>query len=194
MLVRSQESRHQFRALRAFLGVSDGPDEQYDKVDGSCEWLEARDDFCEWRGLQFEGAAAAETPAHNNTVSVYWVHANPGTGKSVLASHVVSRLQELQLECAYHYFHAGAKTSASLGRCLRSIAYQMAVSNAAICSKLSQLVQDGQSLDMDDARIIWTTVFKKGIFQAGRFAPFPVASADHRMCQVSRLYTTILGH
>jgi hypothetical protein len=48
---------------------------------------------------------------------------------------------------------------------LRSIAYQMAMSNAAVREKLARLCQDGSTFDMDDALTIWTKIFKKGIFQ-----------------------------
>jgi hypothetical protein len=51
------------------------------------------------------------------------------------------------------------------------MAYQMAVSNAAIREKLTKLVQDGSSLDGDDSRIIWNKVFRKGIFQVSPRQP-----------------------
>lgn len=40
-----------------------------------------------------------------NRPPIVWVYARLGTGKTVLASHVISELQELNYECAYHYFH-----------------------------------------------------------------------------------------
>ncbi len=196
LVVKKEESLQQLRALRAFLGVSDRPDEQYQKVEGSCEWLEARDDFREWQDRPFEYAALDKSPTRGKTVSVYWVHANPGTGKSVLASHVVNRLQELELECAYHHFHAGGKSSRSLGMFLRSIAYQMAVSNAAVCAKLFALAQDGSSLDMDDSRIIWMKLFKKGIFQVIDHPPpfMWLRNNTDAICQGFHLYAAVLGH
>jgi hypothetical protein len=59
------------------------------------------------------------------------------------------------------------------------MAYQMAVSNAAIREKLAKLVQDGSTLDIDDSRIVWTKLFKKGIFQVSSHHPnMPGNSAD----------------
>jgi hypothetical protein len=98
-------------------------------------------------------------------LSIYWVHANPGTGKTVLASHVVSLLQECRLECAYYFFHAGDKDSRSLGTFLRSIAFQMAMSNTVVRETLFKLRQEGSNFDMDDSRTIWTKIFRKAIFQ-----------------------------
>lgn len=161
------ESREQLKSLKSYLGISDKPDEHHQKVDGSCQWIDARDDFQDWRDCaeDFLAHEDVETESSRN-LSVFWVYSNPGTGKTVLASHVISQLQQFQLECASYYFHIGDKTSRSLGAFLRSIAYQMATSNAAIRTRLFMLYQEGSTFDMDDSRTIWTKVFKKGIFPA----------------------------
>ena len=97
--------------------------------------------------------------------SILWVHADPGTGKTVLAAHVVSKLQELKLECAHYYFHVGSKAASSLGDFLRTMAFQMALSNAAIRDVLLQAQTYGSTFDPDDATTIWNKIFVKGIFQ-----------------------------
>jgi hypothetical protein len=162
-----RESKEQMKQLRSYLGISDRPDEQYHKADGSCEWIDAREDFQVWRdsatNLFAEESDEFTTDHHN--ISLFWVHANPGTGKTYLASHVIAQLQELRLECASHYFHAGAKAPESLGGFLRWTAYQMASSNAAVRKSLTTLCQDGSTFDKDDARMVWNRVFKSGIFQ-----------------------------
>lgn len=155
------------KALKLFLGIYDWTDEQYQGVDGSCQWIDARDDFQEWResvaDIISRNAEADEANIKDN--SIFWIHANPGTGKTHLASHVISGLQSQQLECAYHYFHTGSKASESLGCFLRSIAYQMAISNASVCERLLTLYHDGSAFDLDDALTIWNKLFKKGIYQ-----------------------------
>lgn len=154
------------KALTSYLGVSDRPDEHHEVVKGSCRWIDARDDFQDWRDCAQGFLAEEFVEPGNKNLSIFWVHANPGTGKTALASHVISQLQSFQLECAYYYFHVGDKASRSLGTLLRSISYQMAMSNSAIREKLFKLRQEGSSFDMDDSRTIWTKVFKKGILQA----------------------------
>ncbi len=146
----------------------------YKKVEGSCGWIDARDDFCAWRDGRVDGKTPDDAPTDPETISVFWVYANPGTGKTVLASHVVSYLQELRRECAYHYFHAGDTGSRSLGAFLKSIAYQMAVSSRTIREKLCQLAQDwgATSAGIDDSRIIWTKVFRNCILQVS-LLPIP---------------------
>jgi len=163
-----EESKEQMRMLKSFLAISDLPDEQHQKVDGSCQWIDDHEDFQDWRDstnddLTRKGAK----PARNNPF-IIWVHANPGTGKTVLAAHVIAELQEFQAECAYYYFHVGDKTSRSLGGFLRSIAYQMAMSNAGIREKLAQLCHEGSAFDLDDDRTIWNKIFRRGTFQVSR--------------------------
>jgi hypothetical protein len=151
------------KILQSFLGVSDHPDEHYPKAEGSCQWIDSRDDFQDWRDPpeidHDENAVRLKNP------SIFWVHANPGSGKTFLAAHIVDELALFKLECAYYFFHVGNKASRSLGDFLRSIAYQMAMSNMSVREKLVELWQEGSTFDKDDAATIWTKLFKRGIFQ-----------------------------
>ena len=154
--------------LKSFLAIADRPDEQHQKVDGSCRWIDDRDDFQDWRDNTKDVLPTKGTEPACKNPFIIWVHANPGTGKTFLAAHVIAELQRFKAECAYYYFHIGAKTSRSLGDFLRSIAYQMAMSNAGICEKLAQLWQEESILDLDDDRTIWNKIFKRGIFQVSQ--------------------------
>lgn len=152
------------KVLQSFLSISDHPDEHYHRVEGSCQWIDARDDFQEWRDPAGE-LIRDEIPAPEKNPSIFWVAANPGTGKTYLAAHVIDELDQFKLECSYYFFHIGNKSSRCLGNFLRSIAYQMAMSNAFVREKLVGLCQEGSTFDKDDAATIWTKVFKRGIFQ-----------------------------
>lgn len=152
------------KVLQLFLSISDRPDEHYHRVEGSCQWIDARDDFQEWRDPAGE-LVRDETAAPKKNPSIFWVAANPGTGKTYLAAHVIDELDQFQLECSYYFFHIGNKSSRSLGNFLRSTAYQMAMSNAFVREKLVGLCEEGSTFDKDDAATIWTKVFKRGIFQ-----------------------------
>ncbi|KAL2020066.1 hypothetical protein VTK56DRAFT_8870 [Thermocarpiscus australiensis] len=194
LAARKEESIQQLRAIRTFLGVSEGPDEQHQKVEGSCEWIDAREDYCNWRDFPAECCTPENWPVRDKTVSIFWVHANPGTGKTVLASHVICQLQAFRLECAYHYFHLADKNSRSLGTFLRSIAYQMATSNAAIRERLFKLLQEGTTFDMDDSRIIWTKLFRKGIFQVRIYSPqYWVVDALDECSKYQELFAMLKG-
>jgi hypothetical protein len=158
------QSREQMKVLQPFLAILDHPDENYPRVEGSCQWLDARDDFQDWRDPAGQ-LIRDEISAPEKNPSIFWVAANPGTGKTYLAAHVVDELGEFQLECSYYFFHIGNKSSRSLGDFLRSIAYQMAMSNAFVREKLVGICEEASTFDKDDAATIWTKVFKRGIFQ-----------------------------
>lgn len=184
------------RILTSLLGVSDPPNEQHQKVDGSCQWIDNHLDFQCWRGSTNNVLTTQGTEPARNSPYIIWVHAKPGTGKTFLAAHVTAELQEAQVECAYYYFHAGDKTSQSLGGFLRSMAYQMAMSNADIREKLAKLLQEGSTFDLDDDQTIWNKVFKRGIFKVSFscLAKMFVASRAHKLCPGSHIYSSILGH
>ncbi|KAJ9160996.1 GPI inositol-deacylase [Coniochaeta hoffmannii] len=170
-ITKEHKTREQLKVLKSFLKVLDRPDEHYQKVDGSCQWLDDREDFQEWRDGVHDMLVAQPPETQARNPSIIWLHANPGTGKTVLAAHVISELQEFQVECAYYYFHIGNKTARTLADLLRSIAYQMALSNAAIRERLVDLCREGATFDLDDDLTIWTKLFRKCILQARVYTP-----------------------
>jgi hypothetical protein len=150
------EVRTQLRLLQTFLGVRGTPELVDTGCQGSCRWIEEREDFQSWR---------KPNGPHDSDPrpSYYVVTANPGAGKTVLAAHVVSQLRQLNLECAFHFF--GVHGSQSLGALLRSLAYQMATTTSAARDVLVELYNKGSTFDTDDARMIWNKLFTTGIFQ-----------------------------
>ncbi len=163
------------KSLKPYLGVFGPPDEHHNTAEGSCEWIDAREDFQEWRDTpQSPPDKTSGLPA--SSLSIFWVHASPGSGKSCLASYVQSHIESTKLQCSYFYFHVGSQMSRSLAPCLRSIAYQMAVCSTAVRDKIYKLYQDGSIFDADDSWTIWTKLFKKGIFQVKWPLPFFEAS------------------
>lgn len=155
-------SRMQTKTIKEFLGVPSLEDELLEKVEGSCQWIEDRDDFRDWRDITDDLSATATT---SYSPAIYWVSASPGTGKSVLATHVVSQLEEFRLQCAHYYFHAGKTSNNSLAGCLRSIALQMAIANSAIREAIGKLCDDQSVIDVDDPRAVWLKIFRAIIFQ-----------------------------
>ncbi|MCJ1351615.1 MAG: hypothetical protein MMC33_001599 [Icmadophila ericetorum] len=169
---RDETYRAQVTSLRAYLDVSDRPEDDFanqkdTKVAGSCQWLEARDDFQSWRDV-FEDTLGEK---HDNVPQLYWLSAKPGAGKTVLAGHVVAHLQNFHLDCSYYFFHHGNKSGQSLSGLLRSLAYQMARSNTSIRELLHQIKDDGVAIDKDDERSIWRKLFLGGILQAKIYRP-----------------------
>ncbi|KAI1137581.1 NACHT and WD domain protein [Hypoxylon sp. FL0543] len=164
-----ERSKAQMQILESYLGVSNRPHEYFPVVDGSCLWIDARDDFQVWRDTP--EASPENGQMHPTEPSIFWVYANPGTGKTYLAAHVAAELQDFQLNCACYYFHAGGESSSSLAHALRSIAYQMATLNVDVRQKMISLHEEHSLFDPDDARMIWRSVFSKGIFRSEVHTP-----------------------
>jgi hypothetical protein len=156
------ESRVQLQSVQKFLGISDLPEEQHDNLEGSCQWIDERQDFRDWRDATYQLDMTKET---QYSPSIYWVNASPGAGKTVLAAYVSSQLKEFHLQHAVFYFHSGKKASQLLPSFFRSIAFQMARSTAAVRDAMAKLHQDGVTYDLDDARAVWSKVFRAGILQ-----------------------------
>jgi hypothetical protein len=149
------------RDVEELLGVQYVPEEHHDKLDGSCEWIESREDFQNWIAPAYKDDPCS--PIYRP--SIFWVQAQPGAGKTVLATHVISHLAHFRLPHALHFFHFGKKSTQSLAGLVRSLALQMANQNAAIRGKLVEIYANASSFDQDDARAIWHKAFIGGIFQ-----------------------------
>jgi hypothetical protein len=116
---RDKEERLQISLLQAYLGVTDKPiddlgNEKDRQTKGSCTWITEREDFLSWFELT--------TPA----TSLYWIHAPPATGKTVLAAHIITHVQSTHRDCSYYFFKHGEQGGDSISAMLRSFALQMA--------------------------------------------------------------------
>lgn len=80
-------------------------------------------------------------------------------------AHIESQLEEFGLQHGTFYFKFGKKESHSLSSLLRSLAFQMARSDAAVRETLMRHHDEASTLDLDDARAIWSKIFRTGILQ-----------------------------
>lgn len=162
---KSIEFRKHMGLLKSFLRISDSPEQFHQRTEGSCTWIDDREDFQEWRdSIGVAPQASIEDTDSNKNLSIFWVYANPGTGKTFLASHVADELAQFQLECASCFCQVGNESS-NLGYLLRSLAYQMASSNASVRETLMGLCHEEFLLGLDDAGTFWNKIFKKGVLQ-----------------------------
>lgn len=163
---RARDVTEKMPAIKVYLGLKEPPIERRDVLPGSCQWIHAREDFRQWQ----TGGKPAEPDGSNtdsaNAISLFWVYASPGTGKSFLASHVKAHIETTESRStAYYYFSVGRHGSQSLAPFLRSIAYQMALNRADVREKLYEMHQDGLAFDIDDSWTVWVKLFKKCILQ-----------------------------
>ena len=116
------------------------------RAPGTCEWLLSNPEYESWRGEE-------------SGSRILWMTATPGSGKSVLSAFIVSSMREASQPCQYFTFKHDDNTKSSLTSCLRSIGVQIAESYPAVRQALSQLLEEGLSLEKRDARYIWQKVF-----------------------------------
>lgn len=153
---RRELNKEQRILLDSFLGISDAPDDEFMSIDalrmkGSCEWLTKRKNFQWWR----------DSPA----AQIYWVSAKPATGKSVLSGYIVNHLKDLNRDCMYYFFNHGDKVKSTIGSLLRSMAWQMALSQPRILHAVLEICNSDDQLSRTDHRAIWRKLFIDGILR-----------------------------
>ncbi|CAN9391730.1 unnamed protein product [Alternaria alternata] len=164
ILKNGDEERAQISALQTYLDVLDRPidelnNEQDNQVAGSCSWIENREGFQSWTGVL--------TPS----VPLYWISAQPATGKTVLAGHVITQLQSEGLDCSYYFFKHGQKGRNTLSAMLRSIALQMAFMHPMVRKELFNLQEYSLAFDKEDERVVWRKLFVGAIFKVNLGRP-----------------------
>lgn len=85
---------------------------------------------------------------------------------SILAGHVINHLENQNKDCSYYFFNHGKKATSDLARCLRSMAYQMALLNPNVRERLVAMQKDGVQYDKDNFQFIWRKIFLGAIFAA----------------------------
>ncbi|RYP57056.1 hypothetical protein DL769_009726 [Monosporascus sp. CRB-8-3] len=136
--------------IAAFLGVSGPPEEELVtaravRKAGTCQHFLMSQEF-------------------NDLVStrlcpVLWVHASPGSGKSVLCASVIDHLLEQNRHCVYFFFKHGDHQKRSLANMLRSLAYQMALQVPAYRRELTGMAKSGLQMHGLDALSIWKRLY-----------------------------------
>ena len=117
---RSQQRKNsviKYARLRGFLQIQSMPGDDFENLErlkrpGSCEWLLHRTQFASW--------AAGE----GGCSSIFWLTAMPGSGKSVLSSHVLTTLKlRPDAICSGFTFQNAKSGTSAFSECLRSLAY-----------------------------------------------------------------------
>ena len=150
--VTTQLTRDDRRRLEHFLGFPEVPEDDLStllesRLPQSCAWLTQRADYMDWETFW------------SGSPPVLWFSGNPAIGKSVLCSHVVECLQKRNFAVSYFFFKHGIFGRQTIGACLRSLAYQIALSSDSLCRKMLELADDDVSWDHEDERAIWRKLF-----------------------------------
>ncbi|KAK4237441.1 vegetative incompatibility protein HET-E-1 [Achaetomium macrosporum] len=145
-------------ALDRFLGVSDGPEDDFmihesTKLPGSCEWLTSKAYYQSWKGSMDS--------------SFLWLRGRPGAGKSVLSGHVIGDLRNQGLDCCFFFFQARDNVKSTANGCLRSMAWQMGMLHPDIRERLKAIMSDWRDnpIDKIDSHSVWRKIFLSGILK-----------------------------
>ncbi|KAH6873959.1 hypothetical protein B0T10DRAFT_499546 [Thelonectria olida] len=181
-----REKRDRMKELKKYLEVSDVLDDDLlsvceARMQESCQWVSTKASYVKWR----DGKSG-----NNRTL---WVKGKPATGKSVLAGYVINHLRESGQACSYFFFKHGDKSKSSLGRCLRSLAFQMASSNTEVGDAILEMQADGIRLDRVDERTLWRILFLSGVFQSALTRHYWVIDALDECSNPSVLFDAILS-
>src|SRR5947207_10304148 len=97
---RRNDHRNQTKILSQYLGVPERPESDLasvvDKqIEGSCQWITNSLDFLDWQ------------ESFDSSLKIFWLSGKPGTGKSVIAGHVIKHLEQCNGDCSYYFFKRG---------------------------------------------------------------------------------------
>ncbi|KFA81126.1 hypothetical protein S40288_00983 [Stachybotrys chartarum IBT 40288] len=182
-----KQRRESIKTLKKYLDVSDILDDDLANVcearmHGSCGWISAKASYVKWR----DGESGNDR--------TLWIKGKPASGKSVLAGYVIDQLKESGQPCSYFFFKHGDKSKSNLSRCLRSLAFQMASSNADASDAILGMQADGVCLDRVDERTLWRILFLSGIFQATVTRHYWVIDALDECSNAPVLFHAILSN
>lgn len=144
--------------LSVYLACEESQDEMLEsfldnKADRSCEWIQHRQSFAKWK-----------RPSREPTVSIYWLYASPGAGKSYMSAHVTQHLQRSNASVSYFFFVDGVLRYRTVACLVRSLALQMSEQDDTVKRALQQMQRENIHLDEDDEKALWRNLFINRIF------------------------------
>lgn len=119
---------------------------------GTCEAMFSNEKYIDWK--------------HSPTGSkILWIHAQPGSGKSVKSSVQIRHMRELGKICVYFFFKFGDSTKKSPGSLLRTLTFQLAQEVPLFRKALLLMKENGIRVEKMEARLFWERVFVGTLFK-----------------------------
>lgn len=119
---------------------------------GTCDWVLSHPSFEQW--VRDEGKGP----------NILWLHALPGSGKSILSSFIVQHLVKKSF-CFYYFFRFADQLKRSLSTCLRTIAYQIASQFPEFRRAIKNVKFSTGAIEKADAKMIWDKLFVGVLFK-----------------------------
>ena len=159
---RKETANSNAQSLNVLLEVNDTSEDDLYRMDTvrmpkSCSWICEREAYKTWR----EGVQSR----------LYWTSANPGAGKTVLSSYVVSELKNEQRDCCFYFFSHEDKLKSTIAVFLRAMACQMASIHPNVSELLLKACKKDQQLAKMDHRTIWRKLYLEGILKQDYLRP-----------------------
>ncbi|KAL8816847.1 MAG: hypothetical protein Q9223_004212 [Gallowayella weberi] len=154
----------------SILGIREAAEDELDVrrstvAEGTCQWITRRRELKTW-------IESVKNPQGSN---IFWLIGLPATGKTILSTVIIDHLQFVGKSCQYSFISSDHQTRRTSAYCLRSIATQLAISNAEFRSRLLALHgETGITFNSQNQplKIIWEKIFE-GIILKMRF-PHPL--------------------
>ncbi|KAK0388967.1 hypothetical protein NLU13_2544 [Sarocladium strictum] len=148
----------EFRSIRELLGFHAPADDTLEllrekREPGTCEWLLSQPCFDAW---------AKDTSYRD---PVLWISGKPGWGKSVLSAFVVDYLREIGRAVSCFFFSFSNARKSTIGDAVRSLTYQLAMSDESCRTALLTMYNDGIRLDGMEERSLWRTLARGDAFR-----------------------------
>lgn len=156
--VQKEKMESDILAIQGLLGVAGAPDDDYLSL--KKQWSPGtREEFLSSQVVRDWRDKTSRCP------KLLWVHARPGTGKSVLAAMVLQQLKAGQGNCSFFFFKCGDVNKRSLSTLLRSLALQVSLVDPDFRDFLCGLAAENLKVRQVDAREIWHKLFVLGLFK-----------------------------
>ena len=148
---------HKLDALKIQLAPSESLEEDLEFfrnrwTPGTCEWILWASAFEKWEEQR------------QDAPTILWLHALPGSGKSILSSFIVDHLLRNSL-CVYYFFRFGDQAKRSLSNCLRTVAFQLAEKLPQFRRALKDVRFTAKTVEKIDAKTIWEKIFIGALFK-----------------------------
>ncbi|KAL9611265.1 MAG: hypothetical protein Q9167_004091 [Letrouitia subvulpina] len=99
-----------------------------------------------------------------DSAGVLWMHAGPGSGKSVKSSFLISHMVSLGISCQYFFFKYEDILKRSANTLFRALAFQAAQDMPSFRMALMKLGDEGAYNEKTEARQLWKTLFESTLF------------------------------
>ena len=151
-------SKNMEKSLRMekILSIQSTPQEDYNALrdrwtPGTCEGLLSHDKIAAWM-------------RHSASAGILWLHAGPGSGKSIKAAFLIDFLESAGESCQYWYFKHDDALKRSLNVFLRSLTYQVSRDVPTFQMAILKLAEDGAYNGKTGTRQLWKTLFESNLF------------------------------